>query len=124
MGQGAAHGCRAVQGGRLQVLTVVPDFGMSSVGQHFPEGYAKTAVEAAGKQLGAFVKEHVPADVEASHIVAHGTIYQEILSTAKDIGADLIVVASHRPSLADYLLGPNAARVVRHFGGSVLVVRD
>jgi nucleotide-binding universal stress UspA family protein len=36
----------------------------------------------------------------------------------------VIVLASHRPELKDYLLGPNAARVVRHAKCSVLVVRD
>ncbi len=56
--------------------------------------------------------------------MAHGTIYQEILSAARKIEVDLIVMASHRPALEDYLLGPNAARVVRHADCSVLVVRD
>lgn len=40
------------------------------------------------------------------------------------LGADLIVMASQRPELKDYLLGPNAARVVRHAEQSVLVVRE
>lgn len=47
----------------------------------------------------------------------------EILSCAKDIGADMIVVASHDPGLADYLIGSVAARVVRHAHCSVLVAR-
>ena len=42
---------------------------------------------------------------------------------AKEIGADLIVMGSHRPELADYLLGANAAKVVRHADCSVMVVR-
>ena len=46
-----------------------------------------------------------------------------ILDTAKRIGANLIVVQSHRPELTDYLLGPNAAHVVRHADCSVMVVR-
>jgi nucleotide-binding universal stress UspA family protein len=33
-------------------------------------------------------------------------------------------MASHRPELSDYLLGPNAARIVRHAKQSVLVVRE
>jgi nucleotide-binding universal stress UspA family protein len=35
----------------------------------------------------------------------------------------MIVMASHRPEMSDYLLGANAARVVRHAKISVLVVR-
>ena len=38
-------------------------------------------------------------------------------------GATLIVIGAHRPDLKDYLLGPHAARVVRHAECSVLVVR-
>ena len=108
----------------IVVVTVVPDFGMSIVGQHFPADFAKNAVAAANSRLDAFVAANVPADVEASSMVAHCTIYEEILAAAKDVGADPLVVAAQRPSLGDYLLGPNAARVVRHFRGSVLVVRD
>ena len=33
-------------------------------------------------------------------------------------------MAAHRPSLADYLLGPNTARVGRHAQCSVQVLRD
>ncbi len=35
----------------------------------------------------------------------------------------MIVMASHRPEMSDYLLGPNAARVVRHARRSVSVIR-
>ena len=49
---------------------------------------------------------------------------QTMINVAKEIKADLIVMASHRPELRDYLLGPNAARVVRHADCSVLVVRN
>ena len=37
--------------------------------------------------------------------------------------ADLIVLASHKPALKDYLLGANASRVVRSAPCSVHVVR-
>jgi nucleotide-binding universal stress UspA family protein len=36
----------------------------------------------------------------------------------------LIIIGSHSPSMQDYLLGPNAARVVRHANCSVLVIRE
>ena len=44
--------------------------------------------------------------------------------TVEAAGAELIVMASHRPELRDYLIGPNAARVMRHADASVLVVRE
>ena len=57
------------------------------------------------------------------HLVAVGKAYQEILHVAEKDGADLIVLGAHAPDLKDYLLGPTAARVVRHTSSSVYVVR-
>ena len=77
----------------------------------------------AKSDLDALAAKCVPDGVKVDTIVACGTIYQEILKAIKAVGPDLVVVASHRPELKDYLLGPNAARVVRHAACSVLVVR-
>lgn len=110
-------------GARVHVQTIVPDFGMSMVATYFPENFEGEALQRASEALHDFVKRTFPGDVTVQHIVGHGTIYQEILGCAKEIGADLIVMASHRPDLADYLIGPNASRVTRHADCSVLVVR-
>lgn len=115
--------CRAFDA-TLHLLTVVPDFGMTVVGQFFPEGYADKAVAQAKTELRDFAAKHVPAGVKVRQVVAYGTIYREILEAARKVDADLIVIASHRPELKDYLLGPNASRVVRHAKRSVLVVRE
>jgi nucleotide-binding universal stress UspA family protein len=108
---------------QLHVMTVVPDFGMSIVGQYFPPDFEQKAIDDANKRLHAFIREHLPEGVSGKHIVAHGTIYQEILAMADKVDADLIVMESHRPELKDYLLGPNASKVVRHARQSVLVCR-
>lgn len=42
---------------------------------------------------------------------------------AEECGADLILVASHRPGLQEYFLGSTASRVVRSAPCSVLVLR-
>jgi nucleotide-binding universal stress UspA family protein len=118
----AVEYCRAF-GSTLHVVTIAPDFSMPFVGQFFPDDYAKSVADKLLDALHAFVRDHVPDDVRIQHIVSEGTVYQEILKVAGNIGADLIVMASHRPALKDYLLGPNAARVVRHADCSVLVVR-
>jgi nucleotide-binding universal stress UspA family protein len=115
--------CRAFDA-TLHLLTVVPDFGMTVVGPFFPEGYADKAIAQAKKEIKDFSAKQVPPEVKVQRVVAYGTIYEEILEAARKIGADLIVMGSHRPELKDYLLGPNAARVVRHANRSVLVVRD
>jgi nucleotide-binding universal stress UspA family protein len=111
-------------GARLHVLTVVPDFGMSLVAQYFPQDYEQQVVEEARQRLHAFTRDHVPTGVEVQHLVGHGRVYDEILRLSEEADCDLICMASHRPELRDYLLGPNAARVVRHSPRSVLVVRD
>lgn len=109
---------------KLHVMTVVPDFGMTMVGQFFPKGFEKKAVEAVNKKLHEFIDAHIPNDIAVQCIVAEGTVYERILELAKKLKIDLIVLAAHRPELRDYLLGPNAARVVRHASCSVLVVRE
>ena len=55
--------------------------------------------------------------------VRQGGIYHEVLEEAADVGADLIVMTSHRPSMQSYFLGSNAGHVVRYAKCSVLVVR-
>lgn len=110
-------------GSTLHVMTVMPDFGSPMVAQFFPAGHEDKMMENANEVLHKFVSDRVPDTIKVQHIVADGTIYKTIIETAENIGADLIIMGSHRPELQDYLLGPNAARVVRHSSKSVLVVR-
>jgi nucleotide-binding universal stress UspA family protein len=111
-------------GGTVHVMTVLPDFGKSVVGTYFDKDFEHEALDDMSRQIKAFVTEHLPGDVRAKPHVAHGSIYDEIMRAADKLGCDAIVLAAHRPELKDYLLGPNAARVVRHANQSVLVVRD
>ena len=111
-------------GGVLHVVSVLPDFGMAMVGNFFRQDYEKEALKKFGQALADWVTTHVPEDIEVHPHVLHGSIYDEILRAADKLRADVIVIGSHRPELKDYLLGPNAARVVRHAKQSVYVVRD
>ena len=58
-----------------------------------------------------------------SAVVRLGSVYHEVLAEAEQAGADIVVVGSHRPTMATYLLGSNATQIVRHAECSVLVVR-
>jgi nucleotide-binding universal stress UspA family protein len=118
----AVEMCKS-SGARLHALTVVPELGPSIVSGYFPEDYEARMIADAGKRLGELMETQLPEGLKARPIVAQGTVYKIIIDTAEGIGADLIVIASHRPESSDYLLGPNAARVVRHSDKSVLVVR-
>ena len=110
---------------RLDVITVVPDFGASLVGAYFEEHHVKTARDGAAETLSKVVGDIIGAEAnkDVRHIVAVGSVYEEVLNAAKISGADPIVIGAHRPDFKDYLLGPNASRVVRHSDCSVYVVR-
>jgi len=118
-----AVGLAQQNGAKLHVLSVIPDFGMPMVGAFFPKGFSKNATADTQAKLDAFIEGNVPDGFDVTGHVKHGTIYKEILATAEACGADMIVMASHRPEMKDYLLGPNAARVVRHARQSVTVIR-
>jgi nucleotide-binding universal stress UspA family protein len=109
---------------RLHLVAVVPELGLPMVGQFFPEGLDIKLRQQAAKQLRDFAAQQVPSEIESRRIVAEGRVYQEILKAADAIKADLIIMGSGRPELADYLLGPNADKVVRHAKCSVMVVRE
>lgn len=110
---------------QLDVITVVPDFGATVVGAYFQDHHVETARDGAADQLSGFCGEVLGSEANASvrHLVAVGTVYEQVLEAAKVSGAGLIVIGAHRPDFKDYLLGPNASRVVRHSDCSVYVVR-
>ena len=109
---------------KVHVMTVIPDYGMAVVGSFFPSDYAKDALAASETALNEFVEKHIPGDLLAGTTTVQGTIYKEIIAAADANDCDLIVLASHRPENKDFLLGPNAARVMRHAKQSVYVVRE
>lgn len=109
---------------KLHVMTVVPEMGSAYVAGFFPSDFEEKALANADATLEKLIMNNIPSEVKAHKIVANGAIYKEVLSAADKVRADLIVMASHRPELQDYLLGPNAARVVRHAPMSVMVVRE
>jgi len=97
-----------VEGVPAHVTSVLPDDAHEKIIEH-AESELKTLAKLAG------------ADVEA--VIREGHPPSAIITLAEEKGADLIIVASHRPDWHDYLLGSTAARVVRHAQCSVLVVR-
>ena len=110
------------QGARLHVLHVI-GAAPAVVSQFLPESYEKMASEKIEKDLTAMATKVDLADGAASVSVQFGVVYQEILAYADKIDANLIIVASHKPNVSDYLLGTTAARVVRHAACSVFVAR-
>ena len=110
-------------GAKLTLLNVVADV-PNLVAVQLPDNFAEKAEAAAREQLSSIAKSCGLSDGAYETAVGSGAPYHEIIAQARKMGADLIVMASHRPELADYLLGTVAARVVRHANCSVLVVRE
>ena len=115
----------AMDDAQLDVITVVPNFGLSVVGTYFEESHHEEALAKSKELMEKMVIEALGADAskQVRHVVATGNAYEEILKAAKADSADLIVIGAQKPELSDFLLGPNAARVVRHSSCSVYVVR-
>lgn len=111
------------EGAQLHVLSVIPDYGMSVVGSFFPPDHAQNTMVETEKLIKKFAADNLPDDLTFKTHVHFGSIYKEVLKAADEIDCGLIIMASHRPESKDYLLGPNAARVVRHARQSVYVVR-
>lgn len=114
-----------MEGAQLDLITVMPDFGMTVIGAYFQDHQVKSATAKADELLRTLSRDAMGDQNAAKvrHIVATGTVYEEVLRTARLNKADLIVIGANNPDLKDYLLGPNAARVVRHSKCSVYVVR-
>ncbi|ATZ95277.1 MULTISPECIES: universal stress protein [Dickeya] len=85
--------------------------------------FENEAVIKADEKLHTLMKTiDLPAD-KLSHSISFGIPRDEVLELAQEIEADLIVIGSRRPNVKTYLLGSNAAAIVRHAQTSVLVVR-
>ena len=121
----AAKQMADLAGVSLDVVTVVPDYGKSVVGSFFEDDHHEKLVASTKEALNDVVSATIgdAANKAARHIVATGTAYEEIIKLAETAKSSLIVIGAHKPDFKDYLLGPNAARVVRHSNCSVYVVR-
>jgi universal stress protein F len=111
---------------KVHFLTVIPSFPYYSTlglaySAEIPE--IKEIQHTALLKLDELAKQFkLPAEKVQTHAVT-GTPKDQILKLADSINADLIIIASHRPDISTYLLGSNAAAVVRHARCPVLVVR-
>lgn len=111
------------EGAELHVLNVVPDQGMAIVSASMAKDYNTAVMEGSTSELTNWAEANIPDHLSVKLHVVRGTVYDQIIKTAEQLRVDCIVVGAHSPSLKDYLIGPNAARVARHASQSVLVIR-
>ena len=110
------------KGAQVTLVYVATDLPPDAAIQ-LPDDYRARTSSNISKQLGHLVGKLKLPTGAAKVTVRFGSIYREILAQAKADKSDLIIIGCHKPDLADYLLGPNAASVVRHASCSVFVVR-
>ena len=121
-----------VEGARIFLMTVIPGVPAGLDVRYAIRGEMQGSAEYplqewkddAAKRLGEIAVSCIPKEMRAGVVVRNGTVYREIVEAAKDLDIRQIVMGAHRPSLADFLLGPNSDRVARHAGCTVTVVRD
>jgi nucleotide-binding universal stress UspA family protein len=79
----------------------------------------------AERKLAELIKERIGNRVPNESLVRRGPAYSQIVAAARDLNADLIILATHGyTGLKHVLLGSTAERVVRHAPCPVLTVRD
>jgi nucleotide-binding universal stress UspA family protein len=108
--------------GAVRLINVLP---MTPVmlAEYVPPDFDAQQRRAAEDALAIVAKETGLPPGKISTVVRQGSIFHEILEEAKAIGADLIVMSSHRTGMRTYFLGSHAGHVVRYATCSVLVVR-
>ena len=100
----------------LHVLEAIPAYALVEI----PVDLIPDLLPKTRDTMKAWVKKSgVKAEIE----VRHGSSYRNIIESAKEHKADLILINSHKPGLQDYLLGSTASKVVRHAACAVLVER-
>ena len=99
----------------LAVIEPIPPYATT----YLPEDHA----EQARREVEAELRRRIGDDPRITIRTFTGHPSQTILDFADRHGIDCIVIASHRPGLQDYLIGSTAARVVRHAGCAVHVLR-
>jgi nucleotide-binding universal stress UspA family protein len=115
-----------LSGGTVRVVNVLP-LTPVMLAEYVPPDFEAQQRKSAEDALAVICKETGLEPARVSGTVRQGGIYQEILEEGKAVGADLIVMSSHRPQrpgIRTYFLGSNAGHVVRYAKCSVLVVRQ
>lgn len=107
---------------QIEVMTVMPGFGMPIVASYFPPDAEKKARQRVEDELKAFVEKAFSRSV--SRRVEQGTDWKRIIKVAKSDKVDLIVMPHCDKGWAEnVLVGSCAQKVVERAPCSVLLLR-
>jgi nucleotide-binding universal stress UspA family protein len=119
----AAVALSKASGGSVRLVNVMPTTPVM-LAEYVPPDFDVQQRKSAEDALAIVGRECGLEPARVSSTVRQGGVYHEVLEEAKAIGADLIVMSSHRPAMRTYFLGSNAGHIVRYAPCSVLVVRN
>jgi len=111
-------------GSKLHLVHIMPDFGMKMVEEYLPRHWMSDQKQKYNKLFDNIIKKYVPENVEVVSHIGRGAIYDQVINYSEKANADLIIISAVRPQLKDYMLGPNASKIVRHSSISVMVIRE
>lgn len=107
---------------RFRAVTVIELLDDSFISAFLPKNFDQSLINEVNNALHRFTQTHFPPNAKVQHIVAHGTIYEEITRIAAEKQVDLIIMlASSKPQAKG--LSNNTRRVVKYGTTPVLVVK-
>lgn len=106
----------------IEPVVYPPDF---SMGQIAIPSVTTEFDERAKEELTNLAKSEIPADIKVKTILKTGKPFVEIIDTATEVDADLIIIATHGHSGVEHILfGSTAEKVVRKAPCPVLTLRE
>ncbi|OBX11488.1 universal stress protein UspA [Gallibacterium salpingitidis] len=105
----------------LRVVSIIPPLENSFVSSLLPRNFDKDVLAEANKRLHEFTEENFPKDRKVQHIVAHGTVYEEINTLAQEKNVDLIIMMATKPGKPG--LSSNTVKVARFSEKPILILR-
>lgn len=105
-----------------RVVTIIEPIDDSFISAFLPKNFDKSVIEEANKTLHQFTQANFPQTAKVQHIVAHGTIYEEINRIAEEKSVDLIIMlASSKPNSKG--LSSNTVKVARNGDKPILILK-
>ncbi len=106
----------------VEPIIYPPDF---SMGQIAIPTVTTEFDERAREELNKLAKNEIPTDVKVTTLIKSGKPFVEIIDTASEADADLIIIATHGHSGVEHILfGSTAEKVVRKAPCPVLTLRE
>lgn len=130
---GSAHADKALQeasrmalqmAAEVTIITVAPDLCLTEVSDSECKLITESLYSEAEGSMKKVLAKLATKGVKAEVVIKDGHPAEKIIDTAKEIGADLIVVGSHgRHGAKRFFLGSVSSKIVEHAPCHVLVIK-